>query len=232
MMLIQVSTHDTMTNLPTLLRNAGLLIGRPVVVLVGGAAGLSTRDEKTCDYLFTTALIPVIEELGAILIDGGTDSGIIRLAGRARQRAGTQLPHIGVVAEGTVRWPYHPGLNTDAAELEPNHTHIIAVPGNNWGDEVPWIGATATALSGSAPSVTVLANGGNIAYADVRHSLTTCRPVVVLAGTGRTATHIADVRAGQSAEPPEVELARSPLLTTLPTDAKIVRAALIAALSG
>lgn len=39
------------------------------------------------------------------------------------------------------------------------------------GDAAPWISRAATCLAGSAPSVTVLVNGGDIAYKDATFSL-------------------------------------------------------------
>jgi hypothetical protein len=201
-----------------------------VVVLVGGAAGLTPNDTATCERIIGSALVPAIEETGAVLVDGGTNTGIMRIAGRARQRAGAQCPHVGVVAEGTVRWPNHLATNDDAADLEPHHTHIAAVPGDHWGDETLWISTIAAALCGNAPSVTVLANGGRIAYNDVQHSIDAGRPVLVLNGTGRTAARIGEAMNGQPTDPQAVRLARSTLLTALPNDLNLVSAALAAAL--
>jgi hypothetical protein len=56
-----------------------------------------------------------------------------------------------------------------------------------------------------------LVNGGEIAYEDVAESLTRGRPVVVLAGTGRTADAIAAARAGRSTDPRAVAAASSDL---------------------
>jgi hypothetical protein len=221
------------------LRRAGLPLGRPVVVLVGGADGLTGTQTEACEVLFTRALVPVLEAARAVLVDGGTDSGIMRLAGCARHRAHARSPQVGVVAEGTVRWP--PDSGQDAAEpprsdarvdLEPHHSHIVAVPGDRWGDEGPWISAVAAALSVDHPSVTVLANGGDLAYADVGRSLADGRRVLVLGGTGRAAAQLADAVAGLPAEPRAVALARSPLLTVLGDDPHTVRSALAAALGG
>ncbi|MGH3995926.1 MAG: hypothetical protein ACRDTJ_00495, partial [Pseudonocardiaceae bacterium] len=139
-------------------------------------------------------------------------------------------PRVGVVSEGTVRWPGRPAAREDAADLEPHHTHIVAVPGDEWGDEVPWLSAVAGALAGPAPSVTVLANGGAIAYHDVGHSLAASRPVLVLSGTGRTAEDISTARAGRPADPRAAQAAASTLLTTVPPDPRAVHAALATAL--
>ncbi|MGH3935434.1 MAG: hypothetical protein ACRDS1_10745 [Pseudonocardiaceae bacterium] len=218
------------TALVALLREAGLPIGVPVVVLVGGAGGLEPADTAACADLFASALVPLIESAGAVLVDGGTDAGIMRLAGRAAQRAEASFPRVGVVSEGTVRWPGQPPAREDAADLEPHHTHVVAVPGDEWGDEAPWLSAVAGALAGPAPSVTVLANGGAIAYQDVRHSLAAGRPVLVLSGTGRVAEDISTARAGRPGDPRAAEAAASALLTTVPHDPRAVRAALAAAL--
>jgi hypothetical protein len=217
-------------NLTALLRNTGLPTGVPVVALVGGASGLSPIHAAVCEELFAGALIPVVQQTGAVLIDGGTDVGIMRLAGRARHQAAARFPHVGVVAEGTVRWPGHSTIREDAADLEPHHTHVAAVPGDQWGDEAPWLSTIASALAGSAPSVTVLANGGTIAYDDVRESLAAARPVLVLSGTGRSADDITTARTGQPTDPSAVEAAASPLLTTVPPHPHAVSTALTAAL--
>jgi hypothetical protein len=74
---------------------------------------------------------------------------------------------------------------------KPSHTHFIIVPGDEWGAESPWIAQTTSVLAGGEPSVTVLINGGEIAYADVERSVQARRRVVVVAGSGRTADAIA-----------------------------------------
>ena len=82
----------------------------------------------------------------------------------------------------------------NAAEPEPHHTHLVLVPGTSWGDESPWLTHVADALADGRGSVTVVINGGDITYADAAASIDRGRPVVVLAGTGRTADAIAGAR--------------------------------------
>ncbi len=200
------------------LRVAGVPLGVPVVVLVGGADGLAPDDAALCARLFA-ALVPTVESFGAVLIDGGTDSGVISLAGSERRRTAARGTHLGVVAEGTVHWPGDAGTEPATAALEPNHTHIVAVDGSHWGDETPWLGAVAEAVALGSPTVTVLANGGGIARDDVTQSLTEGRPVLVLAGTGRAADLLAAT-------------AVSPLVTVVEPEPEAVRTALEAALRG
>jgi hypothetical protein len=71
----------------------------------------------------------------------------------------------------------------------------------------------AGVVAGHRSSVTVLINGGEVAYTDVTASLRSGRPVVVLAGSGRTADAIARARAGNGGDDRAVEIAASPLTT-------------------
>jgi hypothetical protein len=193
------------------LDNAGLRRDRAVIVLVGGAGGLGAEDLETLAEVLVNEVVPVAERLDAALIDGGTDSGVMRLIGRARSASAAQFPLVGVAARGTVVDLDARGSTPDAVELEPNHTLFLLVPGNRWGDETPWITEVAGVVAGSRASVTVLINGGPIAYTDVAASLGSGRPVVVLGGSGRTADAIAEARAGSGGDNRAMEIAASPL---------------------
>ena len=230
---------ESMADLPRLLYDAGVATPVPVVVLVGGAAGLSEAESTRCDLLIRQCLVPELERAGACLVDGATDAGVIALAGRARHDAGARQPHLGVVAAGTVQLPGRPVEHaegpgeggTGRAGLEPHHSLVFVVPGDDWGDEVPWLAAVATAVADGAPSLTLVANGGDLAYEDVRYSLAADRPVLALTATGRTADEIAAARAGAPADARARELAASPLVRTVAFDPSVVRSALAAALT-
>lgn len=225
-----VSRLSGEAELAAVLHGWGLDPPAPVTVLVGGAEGLGARESRRCDRMFRLGLLPVLERLGARLVDGGTDSGVIALVGRARDDAGAQWPLVGVAAAGTVRVPDEPSRPGRVA-VEPHHSHVLVVPGSAWGDEVPWLDVVARHLAAGAPAVTVLANGGDLAYADLRASLRAGRPVLVLSGTGRTADAVADAVAGRPADPRAVQLASSPLVTAVPLDPAALAAALTEALA-
>jgi hypothetical protein len=198
-------------DLPRVLEAAGLSHG-PVLVLVGGAGGLEADDEARLAYLIRYYLVPVMVRNGASVVDGGTDSGIMRAIGHARSDAGAQFPLIGVASACTVRSPDSaPGADSQA-EVDPNHTHIVLVPGQEWGDESPWLSEVASALSMGHRSATMLVNGGEIAYDDVHNSLKEGRPVIVLAGSGRTADAIASAASDPSADERAARIAASPLV--------------------
>ena len=174
----------------------GLDVGRPVVVIVGGASSMDATDVERARPAFVDGVARVVERLGGTVVDGATDAGVMRLAGDARTTASASYPLVGVIVDGLVR------TETDDAGLllEPQHTHFVLVPGTDWGDESEWLAAFASALAGSAPSVTVLANGGAIAWEDVRFSIAERRPIVVLANSGRTADELAAASTLQARE--------------------------------
>jgi hypothetical protein len=198
--------------LPAALAALRLQPPRPVVVIVGGAGGLKTADLDRLRPLFESGLAPVIARLGAVAIDGGTWSGVMRLLGEARSAAGGGFPLVGVAAVGTVTLPGGRPPQDDAAELDPDHSHFILVPGDDWGAEAGWIAQVATALAGDRPSATVVVNGGEIAYADAGRSLDAGRPVLTVAGSGRTADELAAALQGEPADERAVALAKSDLV--------------------
>lgn len=166
-------------------------IARPTLVLVGGAGGIAEADKQTLQQLFIDCIAPWVEAQGLAVVDGGTDAGIMQFIGRARAQINGTFPLVGVVAAGTVNLPERPSSNPYAAELEPHHSHFILVPGEDWGDESPWLAQTATAIAQTAPSATLVINGGNITWQDIQCSINENRPVVTFAGSGRTADVLA-----------------------------------------
>lgn len=160
----------------------------PTLVLVGGALGLSPDDFSRLEAIFTQVIAPFAEAHQLVVIDGGTDCGVMRLMGQARQKISGTFPLVGVVMESMTYLPGATPTQIDQAPLEPNHSHFVMVPGAAWGDESSWIAQVADAIAPGLTSATLLVNGGAIAlHQDVPHSVQRQRPVVVIAGSGRTA---------------------------------------------
>jgi hypothetical protein len=197
------------------LRELGLEPSRPALVLVGGADRMSDADLARLRPLFVGTLAPLAETLGAFVVDGGTDAGVMRLMGQARTEMGGTFPLIGVAAEGTVTFPNATNSRPEAWSLEPHHTHLVFVPGSNWGDESPWLARVASVLANESPSVTVLVNGGEITLEDGAQSVKAGRPVVVIAGSGRTADMLAAALRGKVTDRRASVLAASGLLQTI-----------------
>jgi SLOG in TRPM, prokaryote len=180
-------------DLPEVLAEIGLGRSIPTLVCVGAAARLSGQESERLEPLFAE-LTALAERRGAAVVDGGTDRGVMRLFGRAHARA-HDFPLLGVAVAELVA-PLGSELDDGRCPLEPNHTHALLVPGDEWGDEVPWLARVATILAGGAPSVTLLVNGGEITYADAEASIAEGRPVLVAAGSGGTADVVAAAARG------------------------------------
>lgn len=203
---------DRQGELPDALEQIGLGASRSILVVVGGASKIGEADFLRIKRLFTEVLAPIAESLGAYVVDGGTDAGVMQLMGEARSQIGAKFALIGVTPENKVALPNQQEPDADLTLLEPNHTHFVLVPGDNWGDESPWISDVATVLANNAPSVTVLLNGGEITFDDAFYSVNTGRLVVVIAGSGRTADILADALRGEGTDERAKKLAKSGIL--------------------
>jgi hypothetical protein len=201
-------------DLPATLRALDIGVRRPVLVLVGGAGGM-TPAHLAAMAKAIGHVIPALDGWRAAVVDGGTDSGVMRVMGQAREAARARFPLVGVAAEGTIVLPGGPSA-AHAATLEPHHTQILLVPGDAWGDESPWLSRVAAAIAEGQPSLTLVVNGGLITYDDIDNSLQAGRPVIILAGTGRTADTIAAAAGGHAEDPRAVQIAASPSTHIVP----------------
>jgi hypothetical protein len=202
------------SDLQKVLSTSGIRTSHAVLVCVGGAAGVAEDEMAALADLLTAHVIPLVDEMSVTIVDGGTDAGVMRLIGQARAATNGSFQLVGVAAAGTVRVPDAPEPpSNDAADLEPNHTHIVLVPGDSWGDETPWLSAVAATIASDMPSATLVINGGAITLDDALASLRARRPVIILAGSGRAADEIAGATTEQPAGDPAREIADSPLTT-------------------
>jgi hypothetical protein len=217
-------------DIPAALDGVSIGRGTPVLVLIGGAGGMDDDVVRMWEKVLLDAVLPVVRTHHAAVVDGGTDSGVMRAIGRARSAAGASFPLVGVAARGTLPLSSTPPT-AGTASADKNHTHLVLVPGSEWGDESPWLADVADVIAEGRPSVTLLVNGGDIAFDDADRSLSRGRPVVVLAGTGRTADLIADAAARQSTHPRAQYIARSDLTIFVPVgDPSAIRTVLARAL--
>jgi hypothetical protein len=203
---------QTTRDLKPLLGAIGLKLPRPVIVLVGGASGLRHYHIARLHHLFVKVLAPLAERLGAVVVDGGTDCGIMSMMGIARSQTRSRFPLLGVAPVGVISLPGEAAPAPDAAPLEPNHTHFLLVPGSTWGDDSPWIANTATTIAQGMPSITVLINGGEVTWQDATASIKADRPIVAIAGSGRTADVLAAALQGDVTDPRASAIVTSNLL--------------------
>ncbi|MGD1903918.1 MAG: hypothetical protein ACFB9N_16945 [Geitlerinemataceae cyanobacterium] len=201
--------------LPELVAKFGLDLPRPVLVIVGGAGNMSPETFERLGLLFKEVIAPFVDRLGAVVVDGGTDSGVMSLIGDARAASETSFPLVGVSAIGTIECPGIDNDNSDAATLEEHHTHFILVPGDDWGDESKWLAATATAIAGSQTSCTIVINGGSITWKDVANSVEAGRQTLVFDGSGRAADELAAELRDEPADDRAAPLVASGLLQAI-----------------
>jgi hypothetical protein len=156
---------------------------KPVVVLVGGAGGIGWWDRFPMRKAIGI-IARLAEETQSVVVDGGTQAGIMKEIGRQRKRNKFSFPLIGVVFDSLLM------KEEPKSILDPNHTHFFLIPGDDWGDESAWISKIATHIAGDKKSITVLVNGGPISRTDVGYSILEDRPAFVMRGTGRMADKI------------------------------------------
>ena len=104
--------------------------------------------------------------------------------GNQRKNHNFSFPLIGVVFDNLLTKEEPRNI------LDPNHTHFILIPGDDWGAESAWIAKIATHIAEGEKSITVLINGGEISQHDVQYSLNEDRHVFIMRGTGRLADEI------------------------------------------
>jgi type III secretion system FlhB-like substrate exporter len=169
--------------LPEALNQLEIPHPKPVIVLVGGAGGIGWWDKFPMSKAIRI-VARLAEETGAVVVDGGTQAGIMKEIGRQRKRNKFSFPLIGVVFDNLLM------KEEPQSILDSNHTHFFLIPGQDWGDESAWISKIATVIAGDKKSITVLVNGGQISRTDVGYSTLEDRPTFVMRGTGRMADEI------------------------------------------
>lgn len=162
----------------------------PTIVVIGGAKGMTEESRDRVRRIFQEVLAPLAREIGAIIVDGGTDDGVMQMMGIARMTTGNAFNLVGVAPLKKVQLP--PLEGSPGTPLEPHHTHFILTPGSKWGDESRWLAHIASVLAKGCPSVTLLINGGEVALIDLAESTAEGRPAIILAGSGRLADEVAE----------------------------------------
>jgi hypothetical protein len=156
------------------------------VVLIGGADFTEVALEAALRGFFTN-LAAYLEATGTALIDGGTDSGVMRLIAGARQAIGGTFRLIGIAPTLAFSRPTRTGAPIEIAQ---DHELVVLVPGSRFGEETPWLFAAADHLGGGAAS-TLLVNGGDLALDEARVRIAAGHRVIAVEGSGRAADTLA-----------------------------------------
>ncbi|MDZ4669794.1 MAG: hypothetical protein SH821_02890 [Phototrophicales bacterium] len=179
-----------------LLRTLGFTPPQPILFVSGGASGMSDYDKAQTELMMEAVLL-FAQQNSITIIDGGTESGIMKMCGDIRIRHGYTFPLLGVTPRGLVSYPDHPNPNSQA-ELEDGHTHFVLIEGDQWGEESETIINLTMTMSGAGtmarkPAVGILINGGKIAMQEIYLATTRDKhklPIIVLDGSGRAADEV------------------------------------------
>jgi len=163
------------------------------VVLIGGAAKLA--EGGSLEVIVRDGVLAPANEVGAAVVDGGTDAGVMALAGHARRALKTDIPLIGVAPVTRIRAAAVEAARGETA-LEPNHSHVILAPGDEWGAELPWMLEAAHVISAGKPVVAVLVDGGPLALTEATRCLAQGWPLITIAGSGRAADDVVALSKG------------------------------------
>jgi hypothetical protein len=175
-------------------RVLGFTEPQPTIYVTGGAGAMSEEDIRATQALVERGLARFAEERGAAVLDGGTDTGIPTMLGKARRRLRARFPLVGIAPLELVR--YRGYDNPKGAPLNDGHSHFVLTAGDEFGDESDLITHLTYTLSGEGllPALGVLINGGNIARQEVYDRTTSDKvsfPLIVVEGSGRFADILA-----------------------------------------
>ena len=184
---------------------------KSIILIFGGASGnLDTSDTSiTILHQILDDVLQYAADNDAIIIDGGTKSGIMEIVGqRASKIEQSKKPIIiGVAPAGLISLfnstkqednYKNEGDNdreNDKVLLDPNHSHFVLVEGDKWGDETIKLFEIASSLSTSdIPIVALLAGGGRISKKEILFCINQNWPVIVIEKTGYLADEIASYK--------------------------------------
>jgi hypothetical protein len=179
---------------------AALGIGSaPVLVVCGGAESLAGGALVRVESFVAPAIVDAARRTRAIVLDGGTDSGVMGLVGAARGRDPDAIAVlVGVAPRDLVEVRSDgPRLHAEDADssaregLEPHHTHVVLVDADRWGEETPLLFSLARRLSDGHRIAVLLAGGGEVAQAEAAMAARHGWPLFAVAGTGGTADRLA-----------------------------------------
>lgn len=167
--------------------------GRPVILVCGGADDLADAALERASAMIGPAVAAAAEVTGAVLVDGGTSSGVMRLTGQARARWPEALPVLmGVAPAGLVTYPGSPAK--EGVPLEEYHSHFILADSSEWGGETRLMMAVADELAGGGRVVMVMAGGGKVATSEALEAARRGWPIFAIAGTGGLADSLLEMR--------------------------------------
>jgi hypothetical protein len=164
-----------------------------LILLIGGADKLDERLASRLTQLFSRGIARAAADAEALIIDGGTQAGVMQIMGQSIVDRGRKSSLLGVAPAGKVTYPGGPSVPAnDSAPLDPNHSHFVLIDGNEWGSETETLFELAAGFN--KPVLAILVNGGSIAKDELLQSVRRNWPVIVIEGSGRLADQVAALK--------------------------------------
>ena len=163
---------------------------KTVILIIGGANNIDEKLAPRLIQLFGRGIARAAANANAVIIDGGTKSGVMAMMGQGVADRGCKCSLIGVAPKALVSYPGS-AVSATTVDLDPNHSHFVLVEGNAWGSELATIFELASALTIDAPGVAILASGGAHARDEAIQVVRRNLPLIVIEGSGGLADEIA-----------------------------------------
>ncbi len=181
---------------------------RSVILVAGGAEALPGGARAFLTQLFGRGVARAAAEIDAVIIDGGTQAGVMEVLGQAAADRGHRGPVLGIAPADLVACPDGSagGRSGDVVPLEPNHSHFVLADAAVWGGELKTMFDVAAVLAEGAKAVTVVAGGGPHTLAEVRESVRRGWPVIAIEGSGGVADALAARPPGEVEDPMLAEI--------------------------
>ena len=201
----------------SLIESLGISPPKNLILLIGGADKLDEKLTSRLTQLFSRGIARAAADAEALIIDGGTQAGVMQIMGQSIADRGRKSSLLGVAPAGKVTYPGSPPVaGNDSAPLDPNHSHFVLVDGNEWGSETETLFELAAAFN--VPVLAILVNGGAIAKDELLQSVRRNWPVIVIEGSGRLADEVAELKkeASQIEDPVLAEIVEEGDLRVFP----------------
>jgi SLOG in TRPM, prokaryote/SMODS and SLOG-associating 2TM effector domain 1/Protein of unknown function (DUF4231) len=176
----------------SLVKALGISQPQSVILLLGGADQLDETLKNRLAQLFSRGIARAAADANALIMDGGTQAGVMAIMGQGVADRGRKSSLLGVAPAGKVTFPGRSAVqagNGESAPLDPNHSHFVLVEGNKWGSETGMLFEIAAVFN--VPVLAILVNGGTVAKDGLLQSVRHGWPVIVIEGSGGLADEIA-----------------------------------------
>ena len=202
-----IPPHNSLAS--DLVRALGIQKHGSLIMIAGGAARMDERDHISLARLFSDGIAHIAATHRALVIDGGTQSGVMEIMGQGVAQQPHRPPLLGISPIENIIYPGKtlPRATTELTSLDPNHSHFVLVDSNEWGGETETMYALAEVYSQSCPSIAILVNGGAIAKNEVLYNVRQNRPIIVIEGSGRLADDIVEALHNTSMLDSDLDLA-------------------------